>query len=69
MVPIIPIFWSLVVALDIWALAGILATGRRRGGRLLWGSVSILLPVVGFVFWRTLGPRPKQPRVGSGAAD
>ena len=47
----------LVVVLDIIALVNIVASSMSVGGKLLWGLIVVLLPVVGMLLYFAVGQK------------
>lgn len=49
---------GLLVVLDGWAIGMIVRARPARQVGILWGSIIILCPIIGLLFWYALGPKP-----------
>ncbi|MBI4410844.1 MAG: PLDc N-terminal domain-containing protein [Gemmatimonadetes bacterium] len=52
----------LVLVLDAWAILSILGSRASALAKLLWILAIVVFPVVGFLAWLLLGPRPDLAR-------
>ncbi len=52
----------IVLALDIWALIGIVGSSASTGRKVLWVLLVVLMPILGFVLWLFFGPRTEKGR-------
>ncbi|HWM29256.1 MAG TPA: PLD nuclease N-terminal domain-containing protein [Woeseiaceae bacterium] len=52
------IFGILVLIADVYAILQIMQSGASTGKKTLWIVLVILLPLVGFILWYLLGPKP-----------
>ena len=53
--------WALVVfllAIDIWVIGMTVASNGSRREKVLWSAIVILCPIIGALFWFSLGPKP-----------
>ena len=48
----------LLLALDIWAIGMTLASEASRKEKFLWSAIVIMCPIIGCLFWFSLGPKP-----------
>lgn len=53
----------LVLALDLWAIISVFGSSASTGKKVMWTILIILLPILGFILWFFLGPRPAQRRI------
>lgn len=56
--------WFLVfclVVLDAWSIGLILKSRAPRRDTIWWSVIVVLCPIVGCLFWYTLGPKPLIP--------
>lgn len=57
--------WLLVIflgAVDLWAIALIVASPASIRDRVLWSVVVLLCPIVGCMLWYVVGPKPRLAR-------
>lgn len=62
-----------LLVLDIWAIGMTLSSSASRREKTLWSVVVLLCPIIGCLFWFSLGPKPDligrtTPSTGSGEA-
>lgn len=57
MVAYLGLIWIGVLALDVFALLGLLRAEATIPRRLIWAATVLVLPVLGFVAWVFAGPR------------
>jgi hypothetical protein len=48
----------LLLAIDIWVIGMTLASNGSRREKVLWSAIVILCPIIGCLFWFSLGPKP-----------
>ena len=56
--------WFLVlclIVLDAWSIGLIMKSGAPGRDKAWWSVIVILCPIVGCLFWYTLGPKPLVP--------
>jgi len=41
----------------IWAVLSIVKSGASTGGKILWGLLVLILPLVGLIIWFLAGPK------------
>ena len=49
---------ALLLVLDIWAIGMTLASPASRREKVLWSAIVMLCPIIGCLFWFSLGPKP-----------
>jgi hypothetical protein len=47
-----------LLVLDVWAIGMTLASDASRKEKVLWSGIVILCPIIGCLFWFSLGPKP-----------
>jgi hypothetical protein len=47
-----------LLVLDLWAIGMTLASDASRKEKVLWSGIVILCPIIGCLFWFSLGPKP-----------
>lgn len=47
-----------LVVLDVWAIGMTLASRASRKEKVLWSGIVLLCPIIGCLFWFSLGPKP-----------
>ena len=47
-----------LLVLDVWAIGMTLASDTSRKEKVLWSGIVILCPIIGCLFWFSLGPKP-----------
>ncbi|MGH8167682.1 MAG: PLDc N-terminal domain-containing protein [Woeseiaceae bacterium] len=52
------IFGILFLIADVYAILQIAQSGASTGKKTLWIVLVLLLPLVGFILWYLLGPKP-----------
>lgn len=57
------LFGLIILALDIWAILKVFASGESDGAKVLWTLLIALLPVLGLIIWAVAGPRPRTSAV------
>ena len=55
------VFGLIVLIADVWAIVNIFQSSAEPARKVLWTVLVILLPVLGFILWYFLGPRPARP--------
>ena len=55
------IFGLLILILDIWAIISIVRSDSTSGKKVLWVLLIVILPVLGLIIWRIMGPRGNRP--------
>lgn len=56
--------WFLVfclAVLDAWSIGLIVRSRAPRKDRIWWSVIVVLCPIIGCLFWYTLGPKPLIP--------
>lgn len=52
----------IILALDIWAIVGVVGSRRSTAAKILWVCGILIFPVVGMLAWFAFG-RERQPRL------
>lgn len=47
----------ILLALDIWAIIGVVGSNASTLGKVIWVLAILLLPLLGFIIWLLAGPR------------
>lgn len=47
-----------LLVLDIWAIGMTVSSSASRKEKALWSVVVLLCPIIGCLFWFSLGPKP-----------
>lgn len=50
----------IIFALDVWAIATIFNSKIETPQKVMWIAIVLLLPIIGFVIWYFVGPRPSR---------
>lgn len=56
------IFGIIIFALDVWAIASIINSGKSGRAKLIWILLVAFLPVVGLILWWFAGPKANYSR-------
>ncbi len=52
------LFGLLILVADIWAVVNIFKSRSAMAAKVLWTVFILFFPLVGFIAWILLGPRP-----------
>ena len=55
----------LLAVLNVWAIGMTLASQGSRREKVLWSAIILLCPIIGCLFWFSLGPKPNLIRSAS----
>lgn len=47
-----------ILAAAIWAIINIAQSGATTGKKFLWILLVVLFPLIGFIIWYLVGPKP-----------
>lgn len=50
----------ILLGLDIWALISVFGSNETTGKKVIWALAILILPLVGFLVWFFMGPRPSK---------
>ena len=53
----------LILALDLWAIISVIGSNATTGKKVLWTLLIVFLPILGFIVWFFMGPRPEPRRI------
>jgi hypothetical protein len=53
----------IVFAADVWAIISVLGSATEFGNKVVWTLVILFLPVLGFLLWLAMGPKPGRARI------
>ncbi|MDC0737863.1 PLD nuclease N-terminal domain-containing protein [Cognatishimia sp. SS12] len=51
-----------VLVLNVWAIVSIVGSTASTTRKVIWTILVLLLPVIGFVIWLVIGPRPAKSK-------
>lgn len=49
-----------ILVANVWAIIQTVQSGATTGAKVLWTVLILILPVLGFIIWFFVGPRPSR---------